>query len=142
MNENRAGRFDSQGRLINDRRMGDVIATYEHIQGHMQVDLVYNCFGTLYRQFRPTCRIGFCQSMYNSHWRLLEAQTNNKEIWWLKTPGSLYHCWHVCMCPACTTNTPSQGGRAYEHSQASWNEHLKHVSPSDIFTFPTVSKGC
>lgn len=136
----RAGQFDEWRQLITDTKVGEVVASYKHIISGMRVDLVYNCFGTLYRLFRSVGRIGFCQSIHNSDWVWLEALTSDGKIQWLKTPGGLYHCWHVCMCPQCTTGEPSEGGRVHDHSQGTWNEHLKKVKPMDVFTFPTLEK--
>lgn len=55
----------------------------------------------------------------------------------IKSPGSLYHCWHVCFCNECARF----GGRIYDHSQASFNEHLRSVNPDDLFTFPSAVIG-
>ena len=65
---------------------------------------------------------------------LLEILIGAKEVKVIKSPKSLYHCWHVCFCEDCSRFD----GRVFDHSQATFNEHFKTVPVEKIFTFPTV----
>jgi hypothetical protein len=48
-----------------------------------------------------------------------------------EAPCSIYHCWHVCTCKEC-----GQSGRVWDHSQASWDDHLRYVDNEHVHTFP------
>lgn len=52
----------------------------------------------------------------------------------IKSPHNLYHVWHVCMCEDCEKT----GGRIFDHSQATFNEHFRTVPVDKIFTFPSA----
>jgi hypothetical protein len=58
----------------------------------------------------------------------------NKHLVQTKCPVSdTYHIWHLCFCSKCQ----EYGGRIYDHSQGSWNDHLRTVFADDLFTFTT-----
>lgn len=73
----------------------------------------------------------------NDHWKMKwlqdEVATDEAKIVQSRF-GNLYHCWHVCYCEECAR----WGGKAFDHSQASFNAHLKFTPSDKLFTFPTV----
>ena len=54
-----------------------------------------------------------------------------------KSPPSQYHVWHICYCDKCA----EVGGRVKDHSQGTWNDHLRYVPNHRLFTFPVATKG-
>ena len=50
-----------------------------------------------------------------------------------------YHVWHFCTCENCSTKltgiSTRIGGKIFDHSQGSWNSHLRFVPIDAIFTF-------
>ena len=75
---------------------------------------------------------------------LLKRVYQDGNLTWLKTPQSHYHIWHICTCPECCPEVQGSiygersGGKVWDHSQASFNEHLRFVDPDNLGTFPTV----
>lgn len=63
----------------------------------------------------------------------------------VKSPiGDLYHVWHICTCdkcshPAIDALVPGKrlGGRVWNHSQGSFDSHLRFVDADKVLTFNT-----
>jgi len=81
--------------------------------------------------------------------RTLNRLQQRGELTWLRTPQSHYHVWHICVCPECcpahqgsprNSYNPRSGGKVWDHSQASFNAHLRYVDPDDLGTFPTIEE--
>jgi hypothetical protein len=64
----------------------------------------------------------------------LSYRIQHREVYVLFSAEDVYHCWHVCFCPACA----ARGGRMWDHAQASFDAHLRFVSNDDLYTFPTA----
>jgi hypothetical protein len=76
----------------------------------------------------------------------LAEDTKEGRVVWLKTPGTMYHCWHICTCEKCAPKVAGNvfgercSGRVWSHSQGDWDSHLRHVDNADIHTFPTMEE--
>ena len=63
--------------------------------------------------------------------RMIQDDSKEGNIEWLKTPKTNYHVWHICYCDKC-------GGKVWTHSQGDWDSHLKYVDNDKVITFPSV----
>ena len=118
----------------------NTVAIYRRGGAEPEISLKTNIFETLYQvgnrafNFTP------------GSLRALKHLQQKGEITWLKTPQSHYHVWHICTCSKCCPEVlgsiygERSGGRVWDHSQASFNEHLRFVGPDDLGTFPTVEE--
>lgn len=117
----------------------DKVPDHHRIAGP-RVTLKITTFGTLYQV------VNRAFSFTPGSLTVLKRLQQDGEIIWLKTPQSRYHVWHICVCPKCCPEsmggcyTSRSGGRIWDHSQASFNEHLRFVDPDDLGTFPTVEE--
>ena len=129
-----------------DNTVAVFMVTYQHedeiLEQHRvtgpKVTLKTTTFGTLYQVGNRAF------SFTPGSLKVLKQLQQRGEITWLKTPRSHYHVWHICVCPECCPEsvggcyTTRSGGKIWDHSQASFNEHLRFVDPDDLGTFPTV----
>lgn len=105
-----------------------------------KIALKTTTFGTLYQMGHRAF------SFTPGSLRVLKRLQQKGELTWLKTPQSHYHVWHICVCPECCpeilggTYGARSGGKIWDHSQASHDEHLRYVDPDDLGTFPTVEE--
>jgi len=98
------------------------------------VTLRINIFGTLYLEGKHAF------DLTPGGLRLLKRVYRSGNLAWLKTPQTHYHIWHICICPRCRAYNTHVGGRVWDHSQASFNEHLRFVDPDNLGTFPTIEE--
>lgn len=54
----------------------------------------------------------------------------------VQSPTTPYHCWHICTCEQCVR----VGGRFFDHSQESFNVHLRFVPNKCLHTFPNAKE--
>jgi len=63
--------------------------------------------------------------------RLMALAVKNGDAQVVKAPGALYHVWHLCFCEKCQ-------GAPHDHSQGTWNDHLRRVDSSLVENFPAA----
>lgn len=119
---------------------GEIIAIFEFAKGRDKQQAVKSTIlGGIYLEwldYKGLFLSGATKDADNIALQITEDLCKSGEAKVIKSPGNLYHVWHICKCPDCAR----VGGKVWDHSQASWNEHLKHVANELIFTFPSANK--
>jgi hypothetical protein len=112
---------------------GETIATFEHSPSGVRHHLKATILGGMYRQYDNS----YAGDNVPYHMRWDQDDINVGEMRVIKSPhGNLYHVWHVCMCAECEPI----GGRTFDHSQASFNDHLRNTPNDLLFTFPCAKE--
>ncbi len=109
-------------------------AVFESLYNHKRTAINQTVFGGFYIERLDYDGLFMSGATSDINPTLLGLFQNPEFYKCVKSPESLYHVWHICLCLECE----KKGGRFFNHSQSSFNEHLRFINPTDLFTFHTV----
>lgn len=111
-----------------NRKPGEIIASFRVVKTGELVQWRANVMGGLYEWWENHQAVSMSPMVAS----IMQDNVAEGLVTVLDAPCMIYHCWHLCMCPKCE----GIGGRVFDHSQGTWNDHLRYVDNGRLFTYP------